>query len=58
MNNYDLTSLIGFPTMLRKLVVKKSVFPFYQDLLTKGYLANIPDNNQNILSNSQTFFIV
>lgn len=58
MNNYDLTSLIGFPTMLRKLVVKKSVFPFYQDLLTKGYLANIPDNNQNILSNSLTFFIV
>lgn len=58
MNNYDLTSLIGIPIMLRKLVVKKSVFPSYQDLLTKGYFANIPDVNQNILSNSQTFLIV
>ena len=58
LNNYNLTALTKLPIMIRKLVLKNSTFPTYQSFYSNGDLANIPDLNQNIHSNSQLFDIV
>lgn len=49
----NLTPVAGQMIMLRRVLLKTATFPNYTSFNTVGYLANVHDNNANILSNSQ-----
>lgn len=49
----NLAPVAGQMIMLRRVLLKTSTFPNYVTFRINGYLANVPDTNNNILSNSQ-----